>query len=127
LDAPPSELTLHLERSLHVPASLVYEACTEPDLLAEWWGPNGFTTPGIEIDLRVGGRYRIAMQPPEGELFYLSGEFLEVDPPTRLAYTFRWEDPTPTIRRRSSRSRCGTPGNPWSSSSIKARFHRSTT
>ena len=45
--------------------------------------------------LRVGGRYRIAMQPPEGELFYLSGEFLEVDPPTRLAYTFRWEDPDP--------------------------------
>ena len=95
MDARPSELTLHLERSLHAPASLVYEACTEPDLLAEWWGPNGFTTPGIEIDVRVGGRYRIAMQPPEGELFYLNGEFLEVDPPTRLAYTFRWEDPDP--------------------------------
>ena len=95
MDARPSELTLHLERSLHAPASLVYEACTEPELLAEWWGPNGFTTPGIEIDLRVGGRYRIAMQPPEGELFYLNGEFLEVDPPTRLVYTFRWEDPDP--------------------------------
>jgi uncharacterized protein YndB with AHSA1/START domain len=35
------------------------------------------------------------MQPPEGELFYLVGEFLEVDPPTRVAYTFRWEDPDP--------------------------------
>ncbi len=35
------------------------------------------------------------MQPPEGDAFYLTGEFREVDPPTRLAYTFRWEDPDP--------------------------------
>ncbi|MDP8993047.1 MAG: SRPBCC domain-containing protein [Actinomycetota bacterium] len=35
------------------------------------------------------------MQPPEGEAFYLTGEFREVAPPTRLAYTFRWEDPDP--------------------------------
>lgn len=38
------------------------------------------------------------MQPPDGELFYLSGEFVEVDPPARLAYTFRWEDPDPDDR-----------------------------
>jgi uncharacterized protein YndB with AHSA1/START domain len=38
------------------------------------------------------------MQPPDGVLFYLSGEFLEVDAPTRLAYTFRWEDPDPDDR-----------------------------
>ena len=38
------------------------------------------------------------MQPPEGELFYLTGEFREVDPPNRLAYTFRWEDPDPDDR-----------------------------
>jgi uncharacterized protein YndB with AHSA1/START domain len=38
------------------------------------------------------------MQPPDGVLFYLSGEFLEVEAPTRLAYTFRWEDPDPDDR-----------------------------
>jgi uncharacterized protein YndB with AHSA1/START domain len=38
------------------------------------------------------------MQPPEGDPFYLSGEFREVDPPSRLAYTFRWEDPDPDDR-----------------------------
>jgi uncharacterized protein YndB with AHSA1/START domain len=43
----------------------------------------------------VGGSYRIAMQPPEGELFHLTGEYLEIDPPSRLAYTFRWEEPDP--------------------------------
>jgi uncharacterized protein YndB with AHSA1/START domain len=91
-------LTLHLERVLPAPRSLVFRANTEPDELARWWGPTGFTAPGVEVDLRVGGRYRIAMQPPEGDLFHLSGEFREVDPPTRLAYTFRWEEPDPDDR-----------------------------
>jgi uncharacterized protein YndB with AHSA1/START domain len=93
VSAPP--LTLHLERVLDVPRALVFDACTTPELLAAWWGPRGFTSPRMEIDLRVGGSYRLAMQPPEGELFHLAGEFREVDPPGRLAYTFRWEEPDP--------------------------------
>ncbi len=96
--AASDELTLHLERVLPAPRSLVFGAHAEPDLLAKWWGPTGFSAPSIELDLRVGGRYRIAMQPPDGVLFYLSGEFLEVDPSTRLAYTFQWEDPDPDDR-----------------------------
>jgi uncharacterized protein YndB with AHSA1/START domain len=84
-----------MERVLPAPRSVVYKALTDPDELAKWWGPHGFTTSSIELDVRVGGRYRFAMQPPEGELFYLQGEFTEVDPPGRLAYTFRWEDPDP--------------------------------
>ena len=69
-----------------------------PEELAKWWGPRGFTTPAIEIDPRVGGRYRFAMQPPEGDLFHLTGEFREVDPPSRLAYTFVWQPPDPDDR-----------------------------
>jgi uncharacterized protein YndB with AHSA1/START domain len=98
MTAQPSELALHMQRVLPAPRALVFKACTDPDQLAKWWGPSGFTAPGVEIDLRVGGRYRIAMQPPDGDLFYLSGEFREVDPPARLAYTFRWEDPDPDDR-----------------------------
>ena len=91
--AQPSELALHMRRVLPAPRALVFKACTEPDELAKWWGPRGFTAPSIELDLRVGGTYRIAMQPPDGDLFHLSGEFREVDPPARLSYTFRWEPP----------------------------------
>jgi uncharacterized protein YndB with AHSA1/START domain len=47
------------------------------------------------MDVRVGGKYRIAMQPPDGELFYLRGEFREIDSPRLLVYTFEWEDPDP--------------------------------
>jgi uncharacterized protein YndB with AHSA1/START domain len=91
----PGRLTVRLEGVLPAPPSLVFRALTDPPELAKWWGPHGFTIPGLELDLRVGGGYRIAMQPPEGELFYLQGEFREVDPSRRLAYTFRWEDPDP--------------------------------
>ena len=94
----PGELALQMKRILRAPVSAVFRACTEPEELAKWWGPRGFTTPAIELDLRVGGRYRFAMQPPEGDLFHLTGEFREVDPPSRLAYTFVWEPPDPDDR-----------------------------
>ena len=91
----PGELALYMKRILPAHRPLVFKACTEPEELAKWWGPRGFTAPSVEVDLRVGGGYRIAMQPPDGELFYLSGEFREVDAPAQLSYTFRWEDPDP--------------------------------
>jgi uncharacterized protein YndB with AHSA1/START domain len=93
-----AEFVLHLERVLPAPRELVFRMHTEPDVLARWWGPKGFTAPSIEVDLRVGGSYRIAMQPPEGDRFFLAGEFREVDPGTRLVYTFRWEPPDPDDR-----------------------------
>ena len=89
---------LELTRVLAAPRERVFRALTGPEELATWWGPRGFTTPEIELELRVGGRYRFTMQPPDGDPFHLSGEFLEVDPPSRLAYTFRWEEPTPDDR-----------------------------
>ena len=45
-----------------------------------------------------GGGYRFTMQPPEGEAFHLSGRFLEIEPPSRLRYTFVWEEPHPDDR-----------------------------
>jgi uncharacterized protein YndB with AHSA1/START domain len=54
--------------------------------------------PEVELDLRVGGGYRFAMQPPDGTLFHLAGEYLEIDPPRCLTYTFRWEEPDPDDR-----------------------------
>jgi len=85
-----SGLRLEMRRVLR---AAVFRALTDPHDLAEYWGPEGFTIPGVDSDLRVGGHYRIAMQPPEGEPFHLEGEFLEVDPPRALSCTFRWEPP----------------------------------
>ena len=86
---------MHLEKSLGAPPERVFAACADAEKLAEWWGPAGFTSPNVELDLRDGGRYRITMQPPEGDAFHLSGQFREVEAPRRLVYTFVWEEPDP--------------------------------
>ena len=93
--ARSDELTLEMKRVLAAVPSVVFSAFSDPGELAKWWGPEGFTTPSLEFQPRVGESYRIEMQPPEGDAFYLTGEFREVDPPARLAYTFVWEDPDP--------------------------------
>ena len=92
-------LVLRMKRILPAPRAAVYRALGDPVELAKWWGPRGFTVPSVEFDPRVGGSYRIAMQPPDGDLFHLWGEFREVDPPARLSYTFRWDPPDPDDRQ----------------------------
>jgi uncharacterized protein YndB with AHSA1/START domain len=92
-------LVLRLRRILPARRAAVYRALSDPGELAKWWGPRGFTAPSVVFDPCVGGSYRIAMQPPDGDLFYLSGEFREVDPPAHLAYTFRWDPPDPDDRQ----------------------------
>jgi uncharacterized protein YndB with AHSA1/START domain len=98
MGAPADGSILELMFLLPGPPEQIFTALTEPAELARWWGPHGFTTPEIELDVRVGGTYRFGMQPPDGDLFYVTGEFVEVDPPRRLVYTFRWEPPDPDDR-----------------------------
>jgi uncharacterized protein YndB with AHSA1/START domain len=88
-------LMLELRRTLAAPPSTVFELFADADQLARWWGPAGFSTPSLDFEARVGRDYRIEMHPPEGAAFYLAGEFRAVEPPNRLVYTFRWEDPDP--------------------------------
>lgn len=91
-------LVLQLTSVLVARPERIFQALTTPAELAVWWGPEGFTSPEIELDLRVGGRYRLTMQPPEGDAFHLAGEFLEIGAPSRLVYSFRWEEPDPDDR-----------------------------
>jgi uncharacterized protein YndB with AHSA1/START domain len=84
-----------MTRVLPAPPAVVFAAFSDASELAKWWGPAGFTIPSLDFDPRVGATYGIEMQPPEGEPFHLTGEFREVDPPTRLACTFVWEPSDP--------------------------------
>ena len=86
---------LEMERVLPAARPGVFAAFSDPKQLLKWWGPQGFSIPSLKFQARVGESYRIEMQPPEGDSFYLTGEFREVEPPARLAYTFIWEDPDP--------------------------------
>jgi uncharacterized protein YndB with AHSA1/START domain len=88
----PSVRALELTETLPRPAEALWASLVEPTDLSRWWGPQGFTSSAM-IDARPGGRYRLTMQPPVGRPFHITGQFLEVDPPRRLSYTFRYEEP----------------------------------
>ena len=91
-------MLLRLRRTLPAAQAEVYRALTDPHELARWWGPHGFTAKPIHFEPEAGHSYRIAMQPPDGDTFHLAGEFRDVEPPGRLAFTFRWEPPDPDDR-----------------------------
>jgi uncharacterized protein YndB with AHSA1/START domain len=91
--APTKQLVI--ERTLKAPPERVFDAFTDPEQLMKWWWPNGFTCPAAEVDLRVGGRYRLAMEwpsfiPADAQFsHYLGGEYYEVDRPHRLVMSGR--------------------------------------
>ena len=103
MDYRPVGLVLDLTSAVPAPPQRVFAALTEPTEVTKWFGPRGFTMTEIELSLRVGGGYRFTMHPPEGEPFHLSGDFLEIDAPHRLAYTFRYEEPDPDDRETTVR------------------------
>jgi uncharacterized protein YndB with AHSA1/START domain len=83
---------LRLERTFNASAEAVFEAWTSRELLMRWWpaGP-GWETPVAEVDARVGGRLRLVMRNPGGEEFGGSGEYVEISPPHRVAFTWSWD------------------------------------
>jgi uncharacterized protein YndB with AHSA1/START domain len=86
---------LEMKRVLKAAPPTVFPAFSDSSALARWFGPKGFTIPSLDFQPRVGDSYRIEMQPPKGDPFYLTGEFRDVGPPARLSYTFVWEEPDP--------------------------------
>jgi uncharacterized protein YndB with AHSA1/START domain len=76
-----------LTRIFDAPRSLVWEAWTDPKMMAQWFGPRGFTSTIVALDVRVGGSLRIVMHGPDGHEYPMKGEFLEITPPERLVFT----------------------------------------
>lgn len=82
-------VTLVTRRTIRASAARLFAAWTEPAQLLAWWGPRPVTCSAAEVDLRVGGRYRIANRLPDGSTLVIEGEFQIVQPPHRLVYTWR--------------------------------------
>jgi uncharacterized protein YndB with AHSA1/START domain len=87
-----TDTSLRLSRTIRADLATVFEAWTEPEQLKQWSAPEGMTVAAAEVDLRVGGRYRIRMKNPDGEIFTAVGEYREIDYPNRLVYTWGWEE-----------------------------------
>ena len=88
--AEPRDVTLEVRRTFPVPRERVFRAWTRPEELNKWSAP-GEVVPTTEVDLRVGGRYRIVMRDPDGATFTVGGVYRVIEPPSRLVYTWKWE------------------------------------
>ena len=81
-----SERELVVTRTINGPPRIVFEAWTKPELFKRWWAPKsmGMVIRSCEMDVRVGGKYRLEFE-PDGMAFF--GTYLEVTPHSRLVWT----------------------------------------
>lgn len=82
-----SNRELMITRTYNASPEKVYKACTEPELLKQWFAPAPWTTSVAETDLRPGGSSLIVMKSPEGEEYPNRGVYLEIIPYQKLVFT----------------------------------------
>jgi len=87
-----AERELVIRRTFNAPRELVFRAWTEPQLLAQWSCPRGYSFTEQSGDLRVGGGFSATMRSPEGTEHRLRGVYREIVPPERLVFTHLWVD-----------------------------------
>jgi uncharacterized protein YndB with AHSA1/START domain len=86
--------TIKLHRVLRAPADKVYRAFLEPDAMAKWLPPNGFTCRVHQLDAKVGGTYRMSFTNfTTGKGHSFGGTYVELKPHERIRYTDKFDDP----------------------------------
>lgn len=84
-------IALRVSKKLNASVAEVWNAWTNPEEIAKWWLPEGFSESGApEVDLRVGGEFKYHMQPPDGDAFYAHGIFKEIVPNSKIKSTWLW-------------------------------------
>ena len=88
--------TLRVRKIVPAAKERVFRAWTDPAQLKRWWSiGEGWKTSFAEVDLKVGGKFSLENQPPGGDNVMITGEFLSVEPPDRLVYTWRFPGARP--------------------------------
>ena len=86
-----SERAFAIEHTFRAPPTKVFAAYTDPKLLPQWWAPKGATFSVEAMDVRPGGSYRFRQEMPGAPAMVFIGKYLEVNPVSRLVYTFMVE------------------------------------
>jgi uncharacterized protein YndB with AHSA1/START domain len=90
LDEILAQREIVITRQIDAPRTLVYRAFTDPAHLVRWFGPEGFTSRGAEVDLTIGGVWRIVMVGPDGAEYPVKGTYMDIVPNERLVYLDEW-------------------------------------
>ena len=94
---------VRIVRNIAVPAEKVYDAFTDPEQLLRWMGPDGYRATRAEVDLRVGGSCDIWVETDGAAAGSFHWEFVEIDPPKRLVFSFAFGGPGEEIDDHRSR------------------------
>jgi uncharacterized protein YndB with AHSA1/START domain len=87
-----ANITLHMKRTFRAPRDKVFRAWTDRVELAQWFAPSAeYSTVVPELELRVGGRYRVEMHHKDGNVHSVSGTYREIKPPEKVVFTWRWD------------------------------------
>jgi uncharacterized protein YndB with AHSA1/START domain len=91
--------TIRLTQAVAAPVDRVFAAWTEPTDMFDWYAPTDeYTTPIAEVDLKVGGSYRVGMKRQGADLHVVSGQYCRIEPPSLLSFTWAWELPRPDVQ-----------------------------
>lgn len=83
---------LEIVREFDAPAEKLWKAWTDPAEFKKWWGPENFTTPEAQIDLKEGGKYLYCMRSPEAQDFWGTGIYREIQPNKKLVFSDNFAD-----------------------------------
>lgn len=87
-----SQTALKLQRVFDAPIEQVFLAWTQAEVIASWFGPEGFKVQSADIDLRIGGKYSIVIKPSDGPEIHHYGRYVEINSPNRLVFTWVLEN-----------------------------------
>ncbi len=91
-----SKNKVYISRTFQHPVEKVFEAFINPEWIRNWWGPVNVSTVNIDVDLKVGGKYKFGMQKQNGELFQITGEYKDIVPNQLLVFSSAYENlPSP--------------------------------
>lgn len=86
---------LTITRIINAPQARVFKAWTDVEDMKKWTGPGDLGLGTFEFEYRVGGRYRLGMQGPDGVEYVAYGVYKVIEPPKKLVYTWKWETDPP--------------------------------
>lgn len=87
----PSQTEMVMEREFDAPRELVFDAHLNPEVIPQWWGWRESSTQVVEMDLRVGGKWRFVSRTKDGQEIVFFGEYREITPPEKFINTFGFE------------------------------------